>query len=145
MRRCFQESVPEEDTYKLLKWCTKWIVEVHKYVSSMNKVLNTEIGERNAAWEDMMDSLNPPKVIAKKLGLANFLQSRFVVWTQLPVMKQTSDKPGFLTCVICETEHKFPKQERALAHICSKDHHDALKKKMDASKKRLPEAARAGN
>ena len=133
MRRCFQESVPEEDTYKLLKRCTKWIVEVHKYVSSMNKVLNTDIGERNAAWEDMMDSLNPPKVIAKKLGLANFLQSRFAVWTQLPVMKQTSDKPGFLTCVICETEHKFPKQERALAHICSKDHHDALKKKMDAA------------
>ena len=72
----------------------------------------------------MMTSLKPPKDVAKNLPLTNFLQGGLVIWTKEPVLSHTKDKPGFLSCDVCGTDHQFIKQSRVLRHVTSKVHHD---------------------
>ena len=81
----------------------------------------------------MMTSLKPPKDVAKNLPLTNFLQGGLVIWTKEPVLSHTKDKPGFLSCDVCGTDHQFIKQSRVLKHVTSKVHQDAAKKQLTSS------------
>ena len=81
----------------------------------------------------MMTSLKTPKDVDKNLPLTNFLQGGLVIWTKEPVLSHTKDKPGFLSCDVCGTDHQFIKQSRVLKHVTSKVHQDAAKKQLTSS------------
>lgn len=99
----------------------------------MNKVLQTDVSERNKAFEIMMSELKPSKDVAKNMDWSFFLQGRLVVWNnKKPVYRHTEGKAGFLTCDVCGTDHRFVKQMRALRHVTSKSHHTAAKKQLAA-------------
>jgi len=115
-------SAAPVDPLKEIKRCGRWIIEAQKYVYEMNKVLETEVATRNVAWDKMMD-------VKDNLKLTNFLHGKLVVWNNKKhVFSHTEGQPGYLTCDVCGTKHRFKKVSRALRHVTDKQHHQTVKK-----------------
>ena len=89
----------------------------------MNKVLETEVATRNVV------KLKPPNNVKDNLKLTNFLHGKLVVWNNKKhVFSHTEGQPGYLTCDVCGTKHRFKKVSRALRHVTDKQHHQTVKK-----------------
>ena len=104
------------DPLKEIKRCGRWIIEAQKYVYEMNKVLETEVATRNVDWDKMMVKLKPPNNVKDNLKLTNFLHGKLVVWNNKKhVFSHTEGQPGYLTCDVCGTKHRFKKSVESIA------------------------------
>lgn len=74
-----QNSRKDDDSVvKAARKCYRWSGVAHQYVHVMNKVLDTPLGSRKEAVNDMFTSLDPPKFIKSLLQTSKFIDGTFV-------------------------------------------------------------------
>ena len=131
-QRLERRRLSPDDPVKDQKRAYRWAVDANAYVGAINKVLKLSTRKRSAARKIMITELNPPKTVLGNLHSSNFINGAFVIWnSREDVLTTTSDKPGFLTCTVCEKNFKWARVERALCHVTSARHYDCCKQKLN--------------
>ena len=121
------------DPIKLAKRLAGWVINTQKYAQAMNTVLQTGVGERNAAFHKMMKCLNPAKTVADHMNVSDYLDGTLVVWRKKQnIFSPAKNDPEALTCDCCRTSHRFSRLDRVLIHLMSKHHHAKAKEQFEA-------------
>lgn len=136
-----QSPEAREDPVKASLRCAKWAVRADHLVNSISKVLRKPVSERKAVLKKMLIDTEFPQTVKDQLKMSRFLTGRLVVWPHKQrMMIPTKDKPGFLTCTVCESDYKFSKAERMLLHLVSKEHYKKCHQKLYATEQEQRQA-----
>ena len=109
-------------------------------MAEVNKVLRAPVSDRKKAWMHLMNSEELPQSLNSKLKLSRFLDGELVVYSTKKLMAATEDRPGYITCTVCEHEFKFQKCARVLEHVLSERHQKKCQGKLMATEKAQSQA-----
>ena len=118
--------------HALLQRCAKWIQVCQMYVHQINKVLSFPAPQRSAKHQEILSLLKPSKFVLVNIPLSRFLDGTIhTCSSKKNVLAMTENKPGYITCTICEKDFKWAQTDRAVRHITSLLHQQKLANKLD--------------